>query len=116
MKKISYFTIGLVLFIFIGTMNNSYSQSTDWLQWRGQNADGYSSEKDWNPEAALKSEAILWEINVGMGFSAPVIQGDRLFIMGNFEKTDSTFFLQKEKAFNFKQLCSKEISLALEIK
>ncbi len=91
-RKTNYFIIVLTLFIFLGNINKSFSQSTDWLQWRGQNADGYSSEKDWNPEVALKKDAILWETNVGMGFSAPAIKGDRLYISGNFEKEDSTFY------------------------
>lgn len=91
-KRTIYLILILILFFNFGNSFKIFSQSSDWLQWRGPFANSFSPETDWSPKSVLNENSKIWETNVGMGFSAPVIKGNRLFISGNFEKTDSTFF------------------------
>lgn len=54
----------------------------DWPQWRGPDGNGISRETGWNPKALADGPRILWEVNVGTGYSSVVIKGDRLYTMG----------------------------------
>jgi outer membrane protein assembly factor BamB len=54
----------------------------DWLRWRGPNGDGISIETDWNPEALVGGPKILWNVEVGVGYSNVVIKDNRLYTMG----------------------------------
>ena len=72
----------LAALILIGCMLSCTTTNYDWPRWRGPNADGISLETGWNPEA-LNNLNILWETNVGNGFSSVSISGDRLYTMGN---------------------------------
>jgi outer membrane protein assembly factor BamB len=56
----------------------------DWPQWRGVNRDGVSAEtgllQQWPPAGPLQ----LWmRQDVGAGFSAPAVVGDRLYLLAN---------------------------------
>jgi len=68
--------------LLIGCMLSCTNAQYDWARWRGPNADGISMETDWNP-AALNDLKVLWETNVGNGFSPVSIAGNRLYTMGN---------------------------------
>ena len=57
----------------------------DWPYWRGPAKDGISPDKGWNP-AGIKKK--VWEKNVGVGYSAVAVVGDRLYTMGNKDKKD----------------------------
>ncbi len=61
--------------------------AADWPRWRGPNADGISVETDWSVEA-FSSLTPAWKINVGAGYSAVAVVGNRLYTMGNRDKTD----------------------------
>jgi outer membrane protein assembly factor BamB len=58
-------------------------KADDWPIWRGPNRDGISVEKGWNPK---KISNIAWEKNIGVGFSSIVVQGDRVYAIGNKDK------------------------------
>ncbi len=60
---------------------------TDWPRWRGANGDGISTATDWNV-AAVDKPNVLWRGNVGAGYSAASVKGERLYIMGHREKQD----------------------------
>jgi outer membrane protein assembly factor BamB len=65
-------------------------QAADWSTWRGPTRDGISAEKDWNIAAEPK---VLWEAEVGLGFSSFVTAGDLVFTSGHADGKDSVFCL-----------------------
>ena len=58
------------------------ASGTDWLQWRGPAGNGTSPESGWDP-TSLQTPRMRWTAEVGTGHSAVVVQGPRLFTMGN---------------------------------
>lgn len=68
-------------------------QAADWSTWRGPNRDGISAEKDWTISAEPK---VLWEAEVGLGFSSFVSAGDLVFTSGHHDGKDSVFCLNAE--------------------
>ncbi|MCK5149036.1 PQQ-like beta-propeller repeat protein [bacterium] len=84
-----------ILFVILMTSLISISAfAEDWTKWRGPNANGISTEKNWNPEA-LKKPKILWKAEVGRGSSAISIKGNLCYTMGEREETsssDTTYF------------------------
>jgi outer membrane protein assembly factor BamB len=67
------------LLITVGGLVPTHAQqrSTDWPQWRGVNRDGaatFSSPAAWPEQLSLK-----WKVDVGIGYAAPIIAGDRVF-------------------------------------
>jgi outer membrane protein assembly factor BamB len=60
----------------------------DWPRWLGPHGDGVSQETDWSSEWVEDGPAILWEKNVGLGYSSVAVVGDRLYTMGNFDKKE----------------------------
>ena len=55
----------------------------DWPQWRGPNADGISKETDWYPKALKDGPKVLWERNIGIGYSDVAVKGNRLYAFGS---------------------------------
>lgn len=60
----------------------------DWPQWRGPNADGISLETSWNPKAVAEGK-ILWQKNVGAGYSGVAVVKEHVFTMGNADENDT---------------------------
>lgn len=56
---------------------------SDWPRWRGPNGDGVSSETAWDPTALSAGPKLVWQTNVGIGFSNVSIQGKYLYTMGS---------------------------------
>src|SRR6266545_3423960 len=54
-------------------------RSADWPQWRGPNRDGvvssFTEPKTW-PQQLTKT----WKVDVGIGYSTPVLVGDRIYM------------------------------------
>jgi outer membrane protein assembly factor BamB len=70
--------LGLILFS-IGVV----AQAADWPQWRGPGRDGKSAETGLLDSWPKGGPRLLWKVqDLGEGFSAPAIAGDRLFIQG----------------------------------
>ncbi|MDQ1326961.1 MAG: outer membrane protein assembly factor BamB, partial [Candidatus Poribacteria bacterium] len=74
---------------FAKKVNTKY----DWYQWRGPNRDGVSSEKDWLITWTEDNPKQLWKVSVGTGFSAVSVSKDRVYTMGNANKTDTVYCL-----------------------
>lgn len=56
---------------------HAQSRATDWAQWRGANRDGaatFANPATWPDKLNLK-----WKVDVGIGYSAPIIVGDRVY-------------------------------------
>ncbi len=83
--------IGLAGWIVAG--NAQGAEVYDWPQFRGANRDGISKETQWNPLALQGGVKILWKAEVGEGYSAVSIKGDRLFTVGNKDKADTLYAL-----------------------
>ena len=64
-------------------------QADDWPFWRGPNKNGISTEKGWDPQ---KISNVAWEKNVGLGYSAIVVKGDKVYTMGNKDKKNDTVY------------------------
>ncbi|MEI6516970.1 MAG: PQQ-binding-like beta-propeller repeat protein [bacterium] len=65
----------------------------DWPQFRGANRDGISKETQWNPRALQNGAKLLWTAQLGKGYSAVAVKGDRLFTMGNKDNQDRVYAL-----------------------
>ena len=60
------------------------SPEPDWPQWRGPRRDGISQEKGLLPNWPAAGPALLWKIEgLGLGWSSPIIGGERLYITGD---------------------------------
>ena len=67
---------------------SSAAHAADWTRWRGPNADGTTPESGWSPGALAGELKPVWKLNVGKGYSAVSIKGQRLYTMGNRDDTD----------------------------
>lgn len=60
------------------TTSMAFAQSRDWTQWRGPNRDGSASTlvvpKAWPEQLAMK-----WKVEVGIGYSTPIVVGNRVY-------------------------------------
>lgn len=56
--------------------------AADWPQFRGPNLDQISTETDWSAEALLPKPNILWKTDIGIGYSAPAVVGDAVYVSG----------------------------------
>ena len=57
----------------------------DWPQWRGPKGDAISTEKDWGHDTLN----VLWQTNVGRGYSAVAVSGGKVFTLGNADREDT---------------------------
>jgi outer membrane protein assembly factor BamB len=71
----------------------AHGQQAEWKTWRGPNHNGITAEADWNPHALNSSPRIKWKTDVGTGYSAVSVAGNRLFTMGNIGERDSVVCL-----------------------
>ncbi len=66
--------------------------SADWPQFLGPNRDGVSPTKGLQLTWPAKGPPLLWQRDVGAGYSGPVVQGDRLILfhrVGNEEVVEA---------------------------
>ncbi len=61
------------------------SPAGDWANWRGPDSNGISRETAWYP-AAVTARKIVWEVEVGAGYSAVAVAKGRIYTAGNFNK------------------------------
>lgn len=94
-----------LLLVVIGSAN--ILTAADWPVWRGVHHDGISRETKWNPNGISK---VLWEVDIGSGYSSVVVAGGNLFAIGNKENSDTVYCLDavtgKEK-WKFSYPCKK---------
>lgn len=62
-----------------------------WPHWRGINHDSFSSDINWNTDLPEDLEP-MWQADIGIGYSAPSIQGSNLIAMGSFYGEDGNFY------------------------
>jgi len=90
MKKFFLFIIILIMFLFFGCKKNEYQyNNVDWLMFRGNNCNGISEEKGWNPKSIKNDKNIIWDVNVGQGYSSVTIKGNNIYTIGYNDSKDT---------------------------
>ncbi|HLM25239.1 MAG TPA: PQQ-binding-like beta-propeller repeat protein [Pyrinomonadaceae bacterium] len=72
---------GLIFVFFVAT---SVVSAQDWTQWRGPGRDGSVSAKN-APAAWPQSLQRSWRVEIGEGYSSPVVAGGRAFVHGRHD-------------------------------
>lgn len=83
--------------------------SADWYTWRGPQANGTSTETDWQYETLSGSAPISWKTSVGNGWSAVSINKGLLYTMGNKAGKDILYCLREntgEEVWRFSYKCT----------
>src|SRR5262245_7081970 len=79
---------------------NAQRPTADWPQWRGPNRDGsapsFTAPKTW-PESMTQR----WKVEVGLGYSTPVVVGNRVYA---FTRRDDNEYLTALDAASGKQV------------
>jgi outer membrane protein assembly factor BamB len=82
--------ISIVLLLLVNCGRGGKKDELAWPRWRGPNGDGISKEKDWDPTALSRGPRILWNADVGHGYSNVAIENGRIYTMG--AKQQNTVF------------------------
>src|SRR5471030_3231709 len=69
-----------LLYAFLLILAAAPTRADDWPQFLGPRRDGSSSEKGLIDAFGKDGPKVLWQRDVGEGFSGPVIAGDRLIL------------------------------------
>lgn len=77
--------IGLAAF-FLGF--STLSPAADWPNWRGPEFTGVSVETEWSAQWPATGPTLLWEAEVGIGFSSITVAEGRAYTMGNQDDQD----------------------------
>ncbi len=68
----------LLAALLVGAALPASGAADDWPQWRGPTRDGHASADARAPTALPKELKPLWKINIGGGFSSPIVVADKL--------------------------------------
>lgn len=68
----------------------------NWPRWRGPDGNGMIPHADWNPAAFTEEPRIVWEVNVGIGYSSIAVENGLLYTMGNASGEDTVYCLNAE--------------------
>lgn len=102
-------SISIILPLFIAAV----AGAADWPTYRGPNLDGISAETGWNP-AALNDVKVVWQAELGIGFSSVSVANGKAYAMGNINKnTDVVYCFD---ALTGKELWRHEYAEPLEPK
>lgn len=86
---------------WIGCVFSAMGLAQGWPHWRGPNHDGVSTETEIDT-SALNEPKIVWQAELGIGFSAVSIADGKAYVMGNTDKN-------KDVVYCFDALTGKEI-------
>ena len=67
------------------------TRAADWPNYAGPNHDGISTETGWNP-LALNEVKIVWQAEIGVGFSSVAVAGGKAYAMGNINKNTDVVY------------------------
>ncbi len=70
----------LCAFALISFFTVNAIRAADWPQWRGPNRDGVVPDSKL-PDPLPKELKTVWRVEIGEGYSSPIVVGDRVFIM-----------------------------------
>jgi len=85
--------LGLLIFLLCSCGDSSSVDDTadsfgssDWPGWRGLKHDSISLDTEWQPN-------VLWQVQIGRGYSSIAVQGEYLYCTGNIASIDSVYCL-----------------------
>ncbi len=84
MRAYNFFSISILVLSF--ALMPVRTEADDWPNWRGPQHNGISDETNWIDDWPAFEPAILWEQQVGTGFSSIVVADGRVFTMGNSDR------------------------------
>src|SRR5258708_4060048 len=73
MNSVWRFSTGLIFLALHASL-----WADDWPQWRGPERNGHVAAEGADPAALPTDPKILWRLNIGGGFSSPVVAGGKL--------------------------------------
>ena len=76
-------------------VGGSRADLPSWPNWMGQRHDGISDETGWSPAWPASGLKVVWQRQVGIGFSSVSIAQGRLFTMGHSEGNETVFCLDQ---------------------
>jgi len=94
-KNNPFLLINLLIVFFI-PVTICFTEGSDhlcWPGWRGPFGNGTCAESNWDPQKINKKVDILWEKNIGKGYSNVSIKDNLLYITGNINKKDTVYCL-----------------------
>jgi outer membrane protein assembly factor BamB len=65
--------------------------AADWPQWRGPNLDGISTETEWSHDWPATGPEIVWQAEVGIGFSSFAVVGEQVYTLGHTNGEETVF-------------------------
>jgi outer membrane protein assembly factor BamB len=103
-----------LLALLIGLIALAPLAANNWPQWRGPDRTDVSKETGLLQTWPEKGPTLLWTIStIGVGYSAPAVVGDRLYIMGTRGTSEAVFALDTK---NGKEIWVTEIGPIFEWK
>lgn len=72
------------------------ADSPSWPNWMGAQHDGISTEAGWSTDWPAIGLPVVWEQQIGIGFSSVSIADQRLFTMGHTEGQETVFCLDAD--------------------
>jgi len=91
MRAYNFITIS-ILVLLTGLMDVC-AVAQDWPNWRGPQHNGISKEDDWGGNWANCEMNVVWEQQVGIGYSSIAVADGRVYTMGNTNNTDKVYCL-----------------------
>ncbi len=96
-SSIYFILISLIFLLTLGSCGDSKTSNemkwpgeVGWPRWRGPNGDGTLKETDWNPSVLTEGPKILWNVDIGKGYSNIAIKHNRLYTMGKTDRKEVT--------------------------
>ena len=81
--------IKLAIALTLSLCAASLSTAEDtWLQWRGPNRDGAITSHAWPTDLSDQTLRQVWNVELGPGYSGPLITRDRIFVTETRDKRD----------------------------
>ncbi|MBB5039323.1 PQQ-like beta-propeller repeat protein [Prosthecobacter dejongeii] len=74
--------------LFLIASVSTAAWAADWPIWRGPTFDGITAEKEWQLKADPK---VVWEAEVGLGFSSFVVSQGKVLTTGHAEEQDTIY-------------------------
>jgi outer membrane protein assembly factor BamB len=84
-----------VLLLLVGYGGGEKKDELAWPRWRNPNGDGISNETGWDPMALSLGPRILWNAEVGPGYSNVAIENGRIYTMGT-KQQNAVFCIDAE--------------------
>ncbi len=84
MRAYDFITISILVLLI--ALLTDCAVADDWPNWRGPQHNGISSEPNWIGDWPACEPIIVWEQQVGTGFSSIVVADGRLYTMGNSDR------------------------------